>query len=175
MMEEGVDELQFVGVLKEELRLIAEWSLEIWRDYYLPEILTERELDGFWRRSYSEEKLLENVLEGAIYQWIVLAGVRIGFLSFQPEYETNRLHLGKLYLLPCHHGCGLGGQALAHIQSIARDLGLAEIYLYVFRKNARAIKAYQRAGFSVDRLEVTALEGGLVYDDAVMICRLTTL
>ncbi|NDE34702.1 MAG: GNAT family N-acetyltransferase [Gammaproteobacteria bacterium] len=175
MMEEGVDELQFVGVLKEELRLIAEWSLEIWRDYYLPEILTERELDGFWRRSYSEEKLLENVLEGAIYQWIVLAGVRIGFLSFQPEYQTNRLHLGKLYLLPRHHGCGLGRQALAYIQSVAKDLGLAEIYLYVFRKNARAIRAYQRAGFSIDRLEVTALEGGLVYDDAVMICRLTTL
>ncbi|NBS16384.1 MAG: GNAT family N-acetyltransferase [Gammaproteobacteria bacterium] len=175
MMEEGVDELQFVGVLKEELRLIAEWSLEIWRDYYLPEILTERELDGFWRRSYSEEKLLENVLQGAIYQWIVLAEVRIGFLSFQPEYQTNRLHLGKLYLLPRHHGCGLGRQALAYIQSVAKDLGLAEIYLYVFRKNARAIRAYQRAGFSIDRLEVTALEGGLVYDDAVMICRLTTL
>ena len=96
-------------------------------------------------------------------------------MSFQPEYETNRLHLGKLYLLPRHHGCGLGGQALAHIQSVARDLGLNEIYLYVFRKNARAIRAYQRAGFSIDRLEVTTLEGGLTYDDAVMICRLTTL
>lgn len=175
MRQKEVNELRFVDVLREDLGLIAHWSLEIWRDYYLPEILTERELDGFWRRSYSEEKLLENVLEGATYQWIVLAEVRIGFLSFQPEYETNRLHLGKLYLLPRHHGCGLGGQALAHIQSVARDLGLNEIYLYVFRKNARAIRAYQRAGFSIDRLEVTTLEGGLSYDDAVMICRLTTL
>ena len=175
MRQEEVNELRFVDVLREDLGLIAHWSLEIWRDYYLPEILTERELDGFWRRSYSEEKLLENVLEGATYQWIFLAEVRIGFLSFQPEYETNRLHLGKLYLLPRHHGCGLGGQALAHIQSVARDLGLNEIYLYVFRKNARAIRAYQRAGFSIDRLEVTTLEGGLTYDDAVMICRLTTL
>ena len=175
MRQEEVNELRFVDVLREGLGLIAHWSLEIWRDYYLPEILTERELDGFWRRSYSEEKLLENVLEGATYQWIFLAEVRIGFLSFQPEYETNRLHLGKLYLLPRHHGCGLGGQALAHIQSVARDLGLNEIYLYVFRKNARAIRAYQRAGFSIDRLEVTTLEGGLTYDDAVMICRLTTL
>ena len=175
MRQEEVNELRFVDVLREDLGLIAHWSLEIWRDYYLPEILTEKELDGFWRRSYSEEKLLENALQGAIYQWIVLAGERVGFLSFEPEYHSDRLHLGKLYLLPRHHGCGIGGQALAHILSVARDLKLAEIYLYVFRKNERAIRAYQRAGFSIDRLEVTAVDGGLVYDDAVMICRLTTL
>lgn len=167
----GSEKIRFIRVFENELGVISDLSRTIWQDYFVPQILTEGELEGFWSRSYAPDKLRENVLQGAIYEWIVLGAERIGFLSFKPEYDNRRLHLGKLYLLPCHHGRGFGAMALAHIRAVARNLDLPEIYLYVFRKNEKAIRAYQRAGFTVDRLEVTQCEGGLVYDDVVMICR----
>jgi RimJ/RimL family protein N-acetyltransferase len=57
------------------------------------------------------------------------------------------------------------------LQSVTRaalDVGAACIELYVFRRNVRAIQAYQRAGFKVAREELTDLGGGVVYDDFVM-------
>jgi ribosomal protein S18 acetylase RimI-like enzyme len=52
--------------------------------------------------------------------------------------------------------------------AIAERLCVKEIYLYVFRKNEKAVRAYRRAGFVVVRAEVTEAGDGYYYDDYVM-------
>jgi len=62
-----------------------------------------------------------------------------------------------------------GHQALRRVQEFGRREGLREIYLYVFRGNELAIRAYLRAGFVISRTEITECGDGFRYDDYVMV------
>ncbi len=54
----------------------------------------------------------------------------------------------------------------------AAERGAREVYLHVNRHNARAIRAYERAGFVVAGAVVGDTGGGFVPDDYVMRLRL---
>ena len=54
----------------------------------------------------------------------------------------------SMYLLPSHRGRGLMNELLQEVKSAARKEGAIELRLYVHRNNKRAIKAYQKVGFS---------------------------
>jgi RimJ/RimL family protein N-acetyltransferase len=45
-------------------------------------------------------------------------------------------------------GKGLGGQIMSQVLDKALDLGLSHIYLNVVAENQRAIRSYEKAGFS---------------------------
>ena len=53
-----------------------------------------------------------------------------------------------MYLLAGHRGKGLMNELLQEVKNAARIEGAMELRLYVHRNNKRAIKAYQKAGFS---------------------------
>lgn len=158
----------FVPAGPEDAEAMAAMALDIWRRCWCPEVLGEDEIDYFWRRAYRPEVLREHMESGAVYEWIEAGGKRVGFLAYRVEIDGSRLHLGKLYLLPEYHGRGLGAAALARVQALALGLGVRDIHLYVFRKNARAVRAYRRAGFVVERAERSECGDGYCYDDLVM-------
>jgi Uri superfamily endonuclease len=161
---------QAVPAAPHDAEAIAAMALDISRRCYLPEVLTEAEVDVFWRLAYRPEALRADMARGAVYEWIETDGRAIGFLAYRVEAEERRMRLGKLYVLPEYHGRGAGAWALARVKAIALNVGVREISLYVFRKNERAVRAYRRAGFVVARAEVTECEGGFRYDDYVMRC-----
>jgi ribosomal protein S18 acetylase RimI-like enzyme len=144
----------------------------IWEQHYLPDILTGPELEFFWQRAYTPLALRADMRAGAHYEWISIGGQRVGFLAYRIEADERRLHLGKLYLEPAWQGWGVGMKALSRILVIASRAGLEEIYLYVFRQNQRAVRAYAKAGFVIERTEMTDCGAGFRYDDYVMVCRL---
>ncbi|MGZ8216472.1 GNAT family N-acetyltransferase [Methylomagnum sp.] len=151
-----------------DVEAIAAMALDISRRCYLPQVLTETEVEVFWRLAYRPEALRADMARGAVYEWIEAGGRAIGFLAYRVESDGPRLRLGKLYVLPEYQGRGVGAWALARVKAIAGALGVREIYLYVFRRNERAVRAYRRAGFVIARAEVTECEGGFRYDDYVM-------
>ena len=59
---------------------------------------------------------------------------------------------------------------IAHILAVARDRGAHAIHLQVNKRNIRAQRAYQRAGFTVVESAVFEIGGGYVMDDLVMEC-----
>jgi RimJ/RimL family protein N-acetyltransferase len=166
-----VDARRIVPAGTEDAEAIAAMALDIWRRCWCPGVLTADEIEYFWQRAYGPEILREHMQSGAVYEWIEAEGRKIGFLAYRFETERNRLHLGKLYLLPEYHGQGIGAEALARVQALAAELGVQDIWLYVFRKNERAVRAYFRAGFVVERAEVTDCGDGFCYDDLVMVWR----
>ena len=93
----------------------------------------------------------------------------VGFISYSFDAADFRVKLSKLYLLPQWHGCGTGRHMLQHVQARATQLGAREVRLQVNKQNTRAIRAYQRAGFSVLEAVVTDIGGGFVMDDFIMV------
>jgi RimJ/RimL family protein N-acetyltransferase len=162
----------FLHASAEDAAAISEMALGIWRQHYWPEVLTQAEIDFFFERSYKPSTLVESMASGAVYEWIVKNDRRIGFLSYEPRPQADRMRLGKLYVAPEFHGQGYGAAALARIREAAMRLGRSEVELYVFRRNKKAIKAYQRAGFVIDRADCFDAGGGFVYDDYIMVLRL---
>lgn len=163
--------ITFSPILPMEAPAVSEMSLRIWRQHYLPDILSEGELDYLWQRAYTPEILQAHIEKGACYEWIKVDGQPAGFLAYSILADEKCLHLSKLYLDPECHGCGIGNRALLRVRQRAVSEGLREITLYVFRNNQKAIRAYSRAGFVVDRAEMTECGNGYRYDDFVMVCR----
>lgn len=150
---------------------ISVMSRQIWQAHYRPHILTEGELEFFWQRAYRPDSIRSDMRNGSRYEWIRVDARPVGFMAYRAESEACRLHLGKLYLDPEFHGLGIGAMALARVLELAVAEGLREIYLYVFRQNLKAIRAYVKAGFVIARTEMTECGKGYRYDDFVMVRR----
>ncbi|MGX2038799.1 GNAT family N-acetyltransferase [Methylocaldum sp. MU1018] len=164
--------LSFVSAGFQDAEAIAEMALDIWRRHYYPDVLTEDAVEYFWNRMYRLEVLRSEMASGIVYERIELDGEMIGFLAYHHRPEQARMRLNKLYLLPQCHGRGYGAFALAHVKAVAARLRVREIYLYVFRRNDRAVRAYLRAGFVIARAEMSDGGDGYYYDDYVMVCTL---
>lgn len=156
----------------DDVSAIAAMADNISRQHYLPDVLTESQLASFGPLAYAPEVLSVQMQSDVRFEWILHSGRRVGFLAYAARDGGERLNLGKLYLEPACHGLGIGQVALRRVQNIAEQLGAREIYLYVFRKNGKAIRAYQRAGFMIDRAELTPCGNGFCFDDYVMVFRL---
>ena len=67
-----------------------------------------------------------------------------------PHLDPARatLELKRLYLLPGHFGLGLGDALMDWTDTIARARGCDQVALSVFSQNPRAIRFYQRHGFT---------------------------
>jgi diamine N-acetyltransferase len=163
--------VSFEAADSEDAEAISALSRAIWERHYRPDILTESELEYFWQRGYHPAQLQSHMLAGARYEWIRVEERRVGFLAYRIEADTGRVHLSKLYLDPDFHGKGYGAAALSRVQWLAATEGLREVYLYVFRNNTKAVWAYTRAGFTIDRTEKTECGEGYRYDDYVMVYR----
>jgi ribosomal protein S18 acetylase RimI-like enzyme len=106
--------------------------------------------------------------DGVIWETASLDGELIGFHSCTPEAEGRSVKLNKLYVLPELQGQGLGQQLLDRVHALAAQLGARHVWLQVNKGNARAIRSYKRAGYTVKRAAVFDIGGGFVMDDFIM-------
>jgi GNAT superfamily N-acetyltransferase len=153
----GVDEIP-------ALRALAE---RIWRVSYAV-MLTPAQIDYMLAWMYAPETIAREMAEGVIWESAWLGAELVGFHSCAPERASRRLKLNKLYLLPEYQGRGLGQQLLARVHQLAAQAGVRQVWLQVNKQNARAIGAYRRAGYAVERSAVFDIGGGFVMDDFIM-------
>lgn len=164
----GLQGLKLAAANLDDVERLAAMSLDIWQRHYFPTMLSKEELDYLWQRTYRPDALREQMRSGSVFRWIEHAGDAVGFLSYRLEPEFERLWLSKLYVLPEHHGRGIGAYALSEIRRTAAALGAREVRLYVFKRNDKAIRAYRRAGFEIACEDYSDAGNGFFYDDYVM-------
>jgi len=146
------------------LRMLAE---KIWRESYAT-LLTPGQIDYMLAWMYAPEAIARELREGVIWEIAWLDGEMIGFHSCTFEPETRRLKLNKLYLLPEQQGLGFGQQLLERVHVVAAQRGAVAVWLQVNKQNARALRAYERAGYTVERSAVFDIGGGYVMDDFIL-------
>ena len=159
---------QIISAREEDLPALAELAGVIWRACY-PGIISSEQIEYMLARMYALETLRDEVRSQGIHFYRLLAEGRLGgFASIGPTETTGVMKLHKLYLLPAIQGDGLGSLLLAHCQAEARRLGAHRLILSVNKRNAQALKAYRRNGFSVNESVVTDIGGGFAMDDYIM-------
>lgn len=156
-----------------EIDDVIRLARRIWHAHY-PGIITVEQIDYMLERGYTPT-VIRNEIEHQEIIWEVIRDTHdmIGFLSVGP-FGDSTLKLHKLYLLPEHHGRGIGAMALAEVERIAHSKKAGTLILNVNRHNSKAINAYRRAGWQVDHETVLDIGNGYVMDDFVMAKKLTT-
>jgi [ribosomal protein S18]-alanine N-acetyltransferase len=144
-----VQGLYFEQLSQEDAEAIAEWHYPEPYSFY------------DWTADPGDlRELLDPALRGEAY-WAVRdeTDELVGYFSFKPKDEqTVEIGLG---LRPDLTGRGLGGSFLAAGLEFARARFSAERFtLAVATFNERAIKVYERAGFSRERTYMHSTNGG---------------
>ena len=172
---------QILPAGEEHLPALAELAGVIWRAHY-PEIISPEQIEFMLARMYSLDTLREEMQsQGIRYDRLLVSDEFVGFASYGPlgagtpggdvrtaqrAVPTFKLH--KLYLRPELHGRGLGSRLLEHCEAEAWRLGAQRMILSVNKRNAKAIAAYRRNGFTIIESVVTDIGGGFVMDDFIM-------
>lgn len=147
-----------------DVPLLRDLAERIWRAYY-PAIIGVAQVEYMLGWMYSAETIERELGEGVVWEVATLDAEAVGFLSVTPEAHAK---LNKLYLLPELHGRGLGAAMIERACAVARELGASELFLQVNKRNERAIRAYERAGFHRVKEAVFDIGGGFVMDDYVL-------
>ena len=158
--------LSFTPATDAEIPVLRELANRIWRAHY-PAIIGTAQVDYMLARIFAPEALQRDMASGVQWELVWHDDSPAGFLAC--IYEPAALKLSKLYLLTELHGRGLGQQMLERVKAKAGERGLRQVYLTVNKQNAKAIRAYQKAGFRVERAVVADIGGGFVMDDFVMV------
>lgn len=151
----------------DELPLISQLAGRIWRAHY-PSILSRQQIEYMLAWMYDAEQLRKDVDRGAVYELLLLDGRAVGFCATEAFAKDGVMKLHKLYLEVGEHGRGLGSLLLAHVEEQARRRGLAKVVLGVNRRNAKAIRAYERNGYAIREELKTDIGQGFVMDDYIM-------
>jgi diamine N-acetyltransferase len=146
---------------------LRELARRIWWAHY-PGIVPDAQIAYMLERMYDADTIARELAGPVVWELAELGGAPAGFLAWEPRPAEHHLWLHKLYLAPEHHGRGHGQRLLAHVFAQARRLGLPAVDLAVNRRNARALHAYERAGFQTLRAQVKDIGGGFVMDDFIL-------
>jgi ribosomal protein S18 acetylase RimI-like enzyme len=150
-----------------DIPLLRDLAHRIWRECY-PGIITAEQIEFMLGWMYSEEEIRRQLAAGVPWEIAGLEDTPVGYLSWQRE-DDGRVKISKLYVLPQHQRRGLGSQMLEHICDISRANGAHAVWLQVNKRNERAIGAYLKAGFHIEKQAVFDIGGGFVMDDYLMV------
>lgn len=158
--------MRFQIATADDIPLLRDLAGRIWRVCY-PGIISAGQIEYMLEWMYSAEQIAEEMTAGIQWEIAQLDAAPAGFLSltFHPPALAE---LSKLYLLPELHGRGRGQAMLKHAMESAAARGCAELRLRVNKRNARALRSYEHAGFSIIESIVGEIGGGFVMDDYVL-------
>jgi ribosomal protein S18 acetylase RimI-like enzyme len=141
----------------------------IWQEYY-PAIIGPAQIEYMLATMYAADVIRREMAEGVTWEIVTAAdsGEAVGYLSSSSDPAAAVLHLHKLYLVPRLHGQGLGRRLLDRVRKAAVRAEARTIRLQVNKRNARAIRAYERAPFRIADAVVCDIGAGFVMDDSDM-------
>jgi len=148
-----------------DIPLLRELAEQTWRASY-DGIISPEQMDFMLGWMYSAEQIAQELRDGVVWEIAELAEAPVAFLSLTLEGDEAKLN--KLYVLPEQQGRGIGAELLRHIETLAASRGARSIWLQVNKRNERARRVYERAGYIVERASVFEIGGGFVMDDFIL-------
>lgn len=149
-----------------DLESVADLARRVWQDTY-PGIISQAQIDSMLAARYHPGALGEYL--AAEDRWFELAETAGQLAAFCAcERHCGEYKLDKLYVDPVRQRNGLGGQLIARAAERARSLGFPHMILAVNKRNAQAIAAYRKHGFSIRESVCVEIGGGFVMDDYIM-------
>lgn len=96
-----------------------------------------------------------------------------GFVSFMITYEDGRqvVYCYEIHLAEPYQGKGMGKKLMVVVEGVGRKVGVEKCMLTVFKANKRAVKMYERLGYSEDEFSPAPrkLRNGTVKEARYMI------
>jgi ribosomal protein S18 acetylase RimI-like enzyme len=161
--------IQILPAAEADLPGIAALARVIWHAHY-PGIISREQIEFMLGRMYSLPTLRDDLcVRNICFVRLLVGGRMSGFAAYGPMDGPATFLLHKLYLLPELHGRGLGRRLLEHCEADATKSGARQLKLRVNKQNLQAITFYQRHGYRSCESVCTAIGGGFVMDDLVMV------
>lgn len=136
---------------------------------------TPEDLAGFLASTYSPEIQERELRDPSMHYAVAdhpdgLAGFALVTRGEAPECVTDAgtVELQRIYVLRAWHGSGLADDLMRHAFAEASRHGATSIWLGVWERNARAIRFYERHGFTRVGSKVFVV-GSDAQHDAVML------
>ena len=152
----------------ESLQLIRDVAAEVWPQTFA-DILSPEQILYMMDMMYAPEVMEKELAGNMHFELLKIDGAPVGYAvysAYNNSSVTAKLH--KLYLKHAFHGMNIGQQMLDHVQEQCRKLGFDEVVLAVNKQNSKAIKAYQRNGFTIYDSVCNPIGNGFFMDDYLM-------
>jgi len=138
-----------------EADLIADIARKTFMETY-GEMNTPENMEAYLNSQFSDEKLLEELQHPRTRFFLAyLNGIPAAFTKVRDDRKAKKLEeikaieIQRIYVLQEYQGFSLGKAMLDMIKELAREDGYQTIWLQVWQKNNKAIRFYQKAGFTV--------------------------
>ena len=162
------DEVALRPVSKEEYGEVRKLAETIWPVCY-KDILSVEQIGYMMDMMYSADVIAREIAEGICYCFVESGGRIAGYLAWGPwDVTRGTAKLHKLYLLPEQHHKRIGSRAIGLVRKQLEAAGFRRLRLNVNRQNSKAIKCYERNGFSLVKQENNDIGNGFFMNDFVM-------
>ncbi|GGG93200.1 GNAT family N-acetyltransferase [Pedobacter zeae] len=118
------------------------------------EVNTEQNMSNYLENHFSEEQL-ENELNNRDSQFYfarvkekVIAYLKINLGEAQNEKIDDALEIERIYVLKAFHGKGVAQALYQKAIDIAHQMQLGKVWLGVWEENYRALRFYEKNGFT---------------------------
>ncbi len=158
-------QLTFKTATAENIPVIAQLALDIWKKYY-PGILTMEQIEYMLENMYSAEELLNQMKLGHVFTLGYMDDRPVGYVSVSSTNgEDYFIH--KFYIQVNEHKKGIGSEVFNHV---LKQLNTAKtIELTVNRQNYKAINFYFKNGFVIKHVADFDIGNGFFMNDFVMV------
>jgi RimJ/RimL family protein N-acetyltransferase len=162
-----MSDIKFIPANGDDLTLLKNMAADIWNVCYA-DIISQQQISYMLNMMYNEEVIEQELNKGIVWEIILVNEQKAGFLSYSFNESDKKIKLFKLYVYTSFQGKAIGQAALQHVVQKAKQLNAKQVYLTVNKRNEKAIKAYLRSGFSIDKDIVADIGNGYVMDDYIM-------
>lgn len=148
---------------------IHDIAQRVWSVHYVPDIITQEQMDYMMDWMYSADSLAKQMAEGARFFMLNYKGETVGYISINDN--NGDLFLNKFYIDTEFQRLNLGSQALE--AALIEFSGAKTIRLQVNRRNFKAVNFYFKNGFSIEKAEDFDIGNGYLMEDYVMLKNLS--
>jgi GNAT superfamily N-acetyltransferase len=149
----------------DDVNAISEMAARIWRNHYVPDIVTAEQIEFMLPRVAAAEVFAAQLADKTHKLWLISLGDTPAGYAAVIARDNNTWFLDKLYVDNDLQRAGLGFALLSHI---LKTLNPKQLILRVNRKNIKAINFYFKHGFVIDSLDVLDIGNGFIMDDFIM-------
>ncbi len=148
-----MDRVEIVACKEQDIPALVAISRSTFFESYA-HLNTAENMQHYMDRAFTAEKISRELGDPkskfyfAIVNSVVVGYLKLNFAAAQTDLkDANSLEIERIYVCKSHQGLGIGKMMLQKTLQIAKDSGLATIWLGVWEQNPAAIGFYESQGF----------------------------